>query len=121
MWDGYRPNRWRAPLAYKARELNGIWATAPYLHNGSVPSLYELLLPAERRSRRFYVGSAEFDPRRVGLRVESFQGGFEFVTDIPGNSNAGHEYRDGPRGNGVIGPALTEQERWDLLEYLKTL
>ncbi len=43
------------------------------------------------------------------------------MTDIPGNSNAGHEYRDGPRGNGVIGPALTEQERWDLVEYLKTL
>ncbi|WP_437614456.1 di-heme-cytochrome C peroxidase [Sorangium sp. So ce834] len=120
-WDGYRPNRWRAPLAYKARELNGIWATAPYLHNGSVPSLYELLLPADRRSKRFHVGSAEFDPKRVGLRVEPSQRAFEFATDVTGNSNAGHEYRDGPRGRGVIGPALTEQERWDLVEYLKTL
>ncbi|WP_437595424.1 di-heme-cytochrome C peroxidase [Sorangium sp. So ce590] len=120
-WDGYRPNRWRAPLAYRARELNGIWATAPYLHNGSVPSLYELLLPGERRSKRFHLGGAAFDPRRVGLRVEPSQGGFELVTDLPGNSNAGHEYRDGPRGKGVIGPALTEQERWDLVEYLKTL
>ncbi|WP_437961773.1 di-heme-cytochrome C peroxidase [Sorangium sp. So ce119] len=120
-WDGYRPNRWRAPLAYRARELNGIWATAPYLHNGSVPNLYELLLPAERRSKRFYLGSTEFDPKRVGPRVEPFQGGFEFVTDRPGNSNAGHEYRDGPRGKGVIGPALTDAERWELIEYLKTL
>ncbi|WP_437892929.1 di-heme-cytochrome C peroxidase [Sorangium sp. So ce124] len=120
-WDGYRPNRWRAPRAYKARELNGIWATAPYLHNGSVPSLYELLLPADQRSKRFYLGSTEFDPKHVGLQVKPFQGGFELVTDIPGNSNAGHEYRDGPRGNGVIGPTLTEQERWDLVEYLKTL
>ncbi|WP_437497421.1 di-heme-cytochrome C peroxidase [Sorangium sp. So ce1099] len=120
-WDGYRPNVWRAPLAYKARDLRGIWATAPYLHNGSVPSLYELLLPADRRSKRFYLGSTELDPRRVGLRVEPFQGGFELVTDLIGNSNAGHEYRDGPREKGVIGPALTEDERWDLVEYLKTL
>ncbi|WP_438013593.1 di-heme-cytochrome C peroxidase [Sorangium sp. So ce315] len=120
-WDGHRPNRWRAPLAYRARDLSGIWATAPYLHNGSVPNLYELLLPAERRSKRFYRGSTELDPERVGLRVEPFQGGFELVTDRPGNSNAGHEYRDGPRGKGVIGPALTEEERWDLVEYMKTL
>lgn len=120
-WDGHRPNRWRAPLAYRARDLSGIWATAPYLHNGSVPSLYELLLPAERRSKRFYVGSTELDSERVGLRVEPFPGGFELVTDRPGNSNAGHEYRDGPRGKGVIGPALTEEERWDLIEYMKTL
>ncbi|WP_437729785.1 di-heme-cytochrome C peroxidase [Sorangium sp. So ce1335] len=120
-WDGYRPNRWRAPLAYRARDLSGIWATAPYLHNGSVPSLYELLLPAERRSKRFTLGSAEFDPERVGLRVEPSKGGFELVTDRPGNSNAGHEYRDGPRGKGVIGPALTEEERWELVEYMKTL
>ncbi len=65
------------PLKYKARELSGIWATAPYLHNGSVPSLYELLLPADQRSKRFYVGNAEFDPKHVGLRVKPFQGGFE--------------------------------------------
>ena len=44
-WNGYRQNILRAPLAYKARPLNGVWATPPYLHNGSVPNLYELLSP----------------------------------------------------------------------------
>jgi cytochrome c5 len=120
-WDGYRPNEWRAPLAYRARSLHGVWATAPYLHNGSVPNLYELLLPAAQRSRRFFVGSSELDPQRVGFRVEPSPGAFEVVTEGAGNSNAGHELRDGPAGNGVIGPALEDEERWDLVEYLKTL
>lgn len=53
-------------LGYIARPLNGIWATAPYLHNGSVPSLYDLLLPQEQRPTTFYTGSHEFDPSRVG-------------------------------------------------------
>ena len=56
----------RALLAYKARPLNGIWSGAPYLHNGSVPNLYELLLPAAQRSDTFYIGSWEYDPVRVG-------------------------------------------------------
>ena len=56
----------RALLAYKARPLNGIWTGAPYLHNGSVPNLYELLLPAAGRSETFYIGSWEYDPVRVG-------------------------------------------------------
>jgi hypothetical protein len=41
-------------------------------------------------------------------------------TEITGNSNAGHEFRDGLRGNGTIGPLLTEDERWAIIEYLKT-
>ncbi len=49
--------------AYKARPLNGIWATAPFLHNGSVPNLYQLLLPDNQRVKTFFVGSHEFDPR----------------------------------------------------------
>jgi hypothetical protein len=71
-------------VAYKARPLNGIWATAPYLHNGSVPSLYELLLSARRdddepaegepapefRPDEFVVGSQEFDPIKVGFKVQ---------------------------------------------------
>lgn len=105
----------------RARSLHGIWATAPYLHNGSVPNLYELLLPADQRSRRFSVGNSELDPRRVGFRVEPSPGTFELVTDSVGNSNAGHELRDGPAGAGVLGPAMGEEDRWDLIEYLKTL
>lgn len=113
-------NEWRAAPEYRARPLNGIWATAPYLHNGSVPNLYELLLPADQRSAVFHVGSRKFDPRRVGFDGSAAEGRFRFDTSLPGNSNRGHEFRDGPRGNGVIGPALSEEQRWDLIEFLKT-
>ena len=104
-------------MVYKARPLNGIWATAPYLHNGSVPNLYQLLLPADERVKEFTVGRREFDPVNVGFRTDPFEGGFRFRTrdengkPIPGNSNAGHEY----------GATLTDEERWQLVEYLKSL
>ncbi|WP_376100225.1 di-heme-cytochrome C peroxidase [Roseomonas sp. CCTCC AB2023176] len=119
--DGYRVNEWRAPAAYRARPLNGVWATAPYLHNGSVPTLYQMLLPADRRDRVFFVGSRQFNPREVGFETTPFDGGFRFDTAVPGNLNRGHEFRDAPRGNGVVGPALTDQQRWDIVEFLKTL
>jgi len=94
--------------AYKARPLNGIWATAPYLHNGSVPNLYEMFLPScsdeelaagkRCRSNKFTVGSREFDPIKVGLVAKDkadYPGLFEFDTSLPANSNAGHEYAVG--------------------------
>ncbi|HVF87300.1 MAG TPA: di-heme-cytochrome C peroxidase, partial [Pyrinomonadaceae bacterium] len=118
--NGFRANRIRAPLAYRARNMDGIWATAPYLHNNSVPNLYQLLLPVARRDTRFFVGNLEFDPGVVGFKTAKFTGGFEFRTSVAGNSNAGHEFRDGPRGKGVIGPLLTEAERWAIIEFLKT-
>jgi hypothetical protein len=80
-----------------------------------------MLLPSEQRDTTFYVGSRQFDPKNVGFTTSAFSGGFKFDTSIPGNSNRGHEFRDGPRGNGVIGPALTDPQRWDIVEYLKTL
>ena len=110
-------------LSYRARSLNGIWATAPYLHNGSVPSLYDLLLPARRdgdvdggrcakyRPDRFTVGAREFDPGKVGLKSEGYDG-FVFDTTIPGNRNGGHEYG---------GCRMSDAERMDLIEYLKSL
>jgi len=121
-------------LAYKARPLNGIWATAPYLHNGSVPTLYDLLLPSRlrplfaapgdaprpgpHRPERFFVGAAEIDPVKVGIATaRSAENAFEFrVVDdrgheILGNSNAGHDY----------GTDLPDADRWSLVEYLKTL
>ncbi|MEA2627456.1 MAG: hypothetical protein QOD06_3501, partial [Candidatus Binatota bacterium] len=119
-WNGYRDPAVRAPLGYKARPLDGIWATGPYLHNASVRSLYELLLPASERARSFSLGSREFDPREVGF-VSARNGAWTLRTDEPGNSNAGHEFRDAPIGAGVIGRELTDDERWDLVEYLKTL
>ena len=92
-------------------DVNGVWATAPFLHNGSVPTLYDLLLPAAARPRTFTAGWREFDPVRVGFRTDPFPCGFVFDTSLPGNSNAGHEY----------GGGLTDAERWALVEYLKSL
>ena len=107
--------------AYKARPLAGVWATAPFLHNGSVPSIYQLLSPQDERATTFYKGTFEYDPRHLGYRTEAFTNGFLFDTRITGNHNSGHEFRAGKRGNGVIGRLLQPQERWALLEYLKVL
>jgi mono/diheme cytochrome c family protein len=104
---------------YKARPLDGIWATPPFLHNGSVPTLFQLLSPVAERQKTFWTGSREYDPRHVGIRTERFEGGFLLDTSITGNSNRGHEFRAGCRGNGVIGRALEPHERWALVEYLK--
>lgn len=98
-------------LAYRAKPLAGVWATAPYLHNGSVPNLYQLLLPPAKRKRTFFIGSRNFDPRHIGLSQEKLPEAFLFDTGLPGNSNAGHGYSTD----------LTEEQRLDLLEYLKTL
>ena len=107
----------KALLAYKARPLNGIWTGAPYLHNGSVPNLYQLLLPAEKRDKTFYIGSWEYDPVDVGYVTDPAPGAFLFDTTLPGNSNTGHEYGTGYDGQ----PALSEQDIRNLVEYMKTL
>src|SRR5882762_5967072 len=120
-WNGYRSNELLAPLAYKARPHNGIWATPPYLHNGSVPNLFALLGPVSDRPRVFYLGNKQYDPVKLGLNTDPLKGATEFRTDLPGNSNAGHEFNDGPKGNGVIGRKLSEEERMQIIEYLKTL
>lgn len=123
-WAGYRgpgEEAVRDRLVYKARPLNGIWAAAPYLHNGSVPSLYLLLSPPEERPARFWTGNKRFDPKAVGYESGAMSGLFEYDTAAPGNSNRGHEFNDGKRGNGIIGPKLTPDERWALVEYLKSL
>ncbi len=101
-------------MAYKARPLEGIWATGPYLHNGSVPTLYDLLLPAAQRPQTFLVGSRAFDPRKVGYATDAASPGnsFTFDTRLPGDSNKGHDYGAG---------SLSETQRRELLEYLKTL
>lgn len=93
---------------YRGRSLNGIWATAPYLHNGSIVNLYELFLPScsddevaagkQCRSNKFTVGSREFDPVHVGLLSKSkaeYPGLYEFDTSLPSNNNSGHEYAAG--------------------------
>ncbi len=118
----------RVELIYKARPLAGVWATGPYLHNGSVPTLYQMLLPANQRAKKFFISRMNFDPIQVGLsREASSDKGFWFDTSIDGNRNIGHEFRAGyspyragaPAQYGVIGPELKDNERWDLIEYLK--
>jgi hypothetical protein len=117
--------------AYKPRPLAGVWATPPFLHNGSVPNLYELLSPVNERSKRFFVGRREFDPVKVGFVTEPVKGstsGFWMDTTKPGNLNIGHEFSSGYDPNkaasgqgpaGIIGPLLTPAERMDIIEYLK--
>jgi len=94
---------------YKARPLNGIWASPPFLHNGSVNSLYDILLPPSER-QSFYLGCDEYDPVKAGLACTKENGGFFFDTSIYGNTAVGHDY--GPK---------SEDERMDLLEYLKSI
>lgn len=117
------------PLAYKARPLNGIWSTAPYMHNGSMANLYQTLLPDNERETSFYVGSKKFDPQKVGF--ESNQQGnhflFKTVDDkgvpIPGNSNKGHSGNSFTKTRGEDGQwrDFTDEERYQLIEYMKTL
>lgn len=120
--DGYGlPIGVQEKRGYKARPLDGIWATPPFLHNGSVPNLFELLSPVYERQAQFWVGNFEFDPVRVGYRSDKFPGGFLLDTRVTGNGNGGHEFRDGCRQEGIIGRALSPDERLALIEYLKVL
>lgn len=122
--DEYATRTASAPASapgYKGRPLNGIWATAPYLHNGSVANLYELLLPAAQRRKTFTLGSREFDPVRVGYALDQPQqaeGYTPFTLDvsIKGNWNTGHEYLSTKDG-----VPFTDEQRWQLVEYMKTL
>jgi hypothetical protein len=119
--NGNRPNCLQAKMVYKARPLDGIWATAPYLHNGSVPNLWALLSPVNERPKEFCLGSRQFDPKNVGYETTCAEGTFKLDTTIPGNLNTGHEFKDGPKGSGVIGRFLKPEERWALIEFLKSL
>lgn len=122
---------------YKPRPLEGVWATPPFLHNGSVPNLYEMLLPPDQRSARFFVGRRDFDAKRVGYvdvpADASEADGFWLDTSKDGNRNTGHAFTATPQQldaaradpkahplpSGVIGPLLSDDERWAIVEYLK--
>jgi mono/diheme cytochrome c family protein len=104
-----RPDRWRTTGKYVARPLVAIWATPPYLHNGSVPTLDDLLLPASQRPKTFVLGAREYDPSRVGYVSRDDGNAFRFDTTLDGNHNTGHEY----------GTGLSAEDRKALLEYLK--
>ena len=100
---------------YIAPPLDGIWATAPYLHNGSVPELEMVINSAARPTywKRGF-GKHNYNVKRAGLRYKKRDGPGDrkvYNTELPGYSNAGH----------LFGDHLTENERKELLEYLKTL
>ena len=127
--EGDRPNCLQAGAGYKARPLNGVWAVAPFLHNGSVPTLYDLLSPVADRPKAFLLGDPSFDPVRVGLasraidakgRTYDDKGYFILDTSRPGNRNTGHEFSD-DKHDGVIGPALSPDDRNAIIEFLKSI
>jgi cytochrome c2 len=109
--EGYTPSAepgLRSTQKYLAPNLAGVWARSPYLHNGSVRTIRELLAPPGNRAATWHRGSAVYDTNEMGYVDD---GAFLFDTKQQGNSNAGHAY----------GAALKEGEQRDLLEYLKSL
>jgi mono/diheme cytochrome c family protein len=113
-----------ATAGYQAPPLDGIWATAPYLHNGSVPTLYDMLNSKSRPklfTRSFRTEEADYDQKKVGWKVQLLdempKGGSAFErrkvydTTQPGRGNQGHTFGDD----------LTDEQRWAVIEYLKTL
>ena len=109
----------KANLGYKARPLDGIWATPPYFHNSSVPNLYQVLQPADQRDQ-FYLGTTRFDPVKVGYRTEEFYGAFLMDTTLSGNRNTGHEFRNFTLEEFELAmkitpdPRATRAERWPI-------
>jgi mono/diheme cytochrome c family protein len=100
---------------YIAPPLDGIWATAPYLHNGSVPTLDDLLNSPQRpRYWRRSFNNSDFDPEKVGWKYETLDSKADkktYDTTLPGYGNGGHTFGD----------ILTTEERKAVIEYLKTL
>lgn len=110
----WRYTHFQATYGYKSVALDGIWVRAPYLHNGSVPSLQDLLAPPGERPTVFYRGYDVYDPVKVGFVYEGEDAereGFRFDTGLPGNSNRGHSW----------GTELDADAKAALLEYMKTL
>jgi mono/diheme cytochrome c family protein len=119
------PKALRWTPGYQAPPLDGIWATAPYLHNGSVPTLYNVLKSKSRPrlfTRSFKTDEADYDKEKVGWKVteltsppsgklSDIERRKVYDTSKPGRSNAGHIYGDD----------LSEEERWQVIEYLKQL
>ncbi len=113
-WDDTRGRK-----VYRSKTLVGIWATAPFLHNGSVPTIYDLLKPASERPVTFPTGQREYDPVKLGIQTDRAKyalppglAGFLMDTRFPGNWNTGHEWS--------FYPSLTDDQRYAIIEFLKT-
>jgi len=121
----YRFKRFHKTNGYANMPLDGVWLRAPYLHNGSVPTLWDLLNPADKRPVSFYRGNDVYDWKKMGFESQQDRapdGSYYFRYDVidpdskrpvPGNSNRGHDGRE-------YGTDLTDKEKWDLIEYMKT-
>src|SRR5262249_15567566 len=110
---------------YQAPPLDGVWATAPYFHNGSAPTVYHVLNSKARPkafTRPYGTGKEDYDPEKWGWKVQVLERGpdpgapaFErrkvYDTTQPGRGNGGHPFGD----------KLTDDERTAVIEYLKTL
>jgi hypothetical protein len=108
----------QAPCGYRARPLVGVWATPPFLHNGSVRTVYDLL--SDTRPASFAFGTREYDPKKLGYVDETGPTGMVLDTSVPGNRNTGHWWTDDTTRPGRIGPRLDEDEKYALIEYLKS-
>ena len=104
---------------YRAKTLKGIWATAPFLHNGSVPTLLRSAAPADKRPATFKLGTKEYDPVKLGYVVDGPRfltppgmQPFTYDTRLLGNWNTGHEW--------WFYPDLDDEMRFDIIEFLKT-
>jgi mono/diheme cytochrome c family protein len=119
LYAGYpwRFSHFRKTFGYANMPLDGLWLRAPYLHNGSVPTLRDLLEPAAKRPAEFYRGYDVYDPIKVGfaydVAAEGARSYFKYDTKAPGNGNYGHE---GKR----YGTGLTPAQKDALVEFLKT-
>src|SRR5262249_7453000 len=112
----WRFHNFRRTGGYANQPLDGIWARAPYLHNGSGPTLRGLLNDPDQRPNSFYRGGHEDGPDRVGFRSDRAVSAygrklFLFDTALRGNSNSGHHY----------GTQLSDAEKDALVEYSKTI
>ncbi len=107
--EGFTPKEGsvRPTGKYFAAWLDDAWARAPYLHNGSVRTMRELLTKAADRPKTWRRGARAYDQEAMGFQDG---GSFDFDTSLPGNSNSGHEY----------GADLSDAEKRELIEYLKT-
>ncbi|OAE99695.1 hypothetical protein AYJ54_32985 [Bradyrhizobium centrolobii] len=120
LYAGYpwRFSHFTKTAGYANQPLDGIWARSPYLHNGSVPTLRDLLEPARSRPAQWYRGSDVLDVKKVGYRSDASAAApedlFLYDTGIPGNSNSGHEGR-------AYGTELPAADKDALVEYMKTL
>ncbi len=112
-----RFSHFRKTFGYANQPLDGLWLRGPYLHNGSVPTLRELLEAAANRRATFYRGYDVIDRERVGfisdVPEENEKKYFLFDTQLPGNGNAGHEGEE-------YGTNLSAEEKDAVVEFLKT-